>query len=209
MLGGIPKALRLHLNELIFEWGGGMGVPDSISQLEAHGCTKVCSEIGLFPYESAFLRIGFPDFVASLQNPINDASAHVVPIIFYLWNKYFKLKLACPRGCRDLLPVLKNRSACRCPSGLHNSILIKTPWILKLAASRMFRDLAPVLKNQGACRWPSGSHNSLWIKKLMKFKIGLAPGGVNILLRSWKIEARAGAHLVHIIHCWSKSSLKF
>ena len=61
-----------------------MGVPHSISELEAHGCTKVCSEIGLFPPELGFLRIGFANSVTSLQNPINDASAHVVPIIRYL-----------------------------------------------------------------------------------------------------------------------------
>ena len=66
-----------------------MGVPHSISELEARGCTEVCSEIGLFPYESVFFGVGFPDFVASLQNPINDASALLFPTIRYLCKNNF------------------------------------------------------------------------------------------------------------------------
>ena len=70
-----------------------MGVTHSISELEAHGCTKVCSEIGLFLQESGFLRFGFPDFVASLQNQINDASAHVVPIICFFVNQIIQIEI--------------------------------------------------------------------------------------------------------------------
>ena len=53
----------MHLSEGV----GGKGVPHSISELEVRGCTKVCSEIGLFLGESGFLEVGFLDFVASLQ----------------------------------------------------------------------------------------------------------------------------------------------
>ena len=66
---------------------GGKGVPHSISELEVRGCTKVCSEIGLFLGESGFLEVGFLDFVASLQKSMNDASARLVPIIRYLRAK--------------------------------------------------------------------------------------------------------------------------
>ena len=44
------------------------GVPHSIWELEARGCIKVYSEIGLVSGESVFFGVGFPDFVASSKN---------------------------------------------------------------------------------------------------------------------------------------------
>ena len=67
------------------------------------GCTKVCSEIGLFLGESGFLGVGFLDFVASLQKSMNDASARLVPIIRYLC-KQINFKLAGPCRYRDFGP---------------------------------------------------------------------------------------------------------
>ena len=83
---------------------GGKGVPHSISELEVRGCTKVCSEIGLFLGESGFLEVGFLDFVASLQKSMNDASARLVPIIRYLRTKKINFKLAGPCRYRDFGP---------------------------------------------------------------------------------------------------------
>ena len=60
------KRKYIYMNNLS-EGVGGKGVPHSISELEVRGCTKVCSEIGLFLGESGFLEVGFLDFVASLQ----------------------------------------------------------------------------------------------------------------------------------------------
>ena len=81
-----------------------MGVPHSTSELEAHGCTKVCSEIGLFLGESGFFAVGFLDLVASLQKPMNDASARLVPIIRYLRTKKINFRLAGPCRYRDFGP---------------------------------------------------------------------------------------------------------
>ena len=91
-----------------------MGVPHSISELEVRGCTKVCSEIGLFLGESGFLEVGFLDFVAS-KKPMNDASARLVPIIRCLRAKKNNFELVCPRRCRDFCPDPKKSMRVQVP----------------------------------------------------------------------------------------------
>ena len=91
-----------------------MGVPHSISELEVRGCSKACSEIGLFPGESGFLGVGFLDFVASLQKSMNDARARLAPIIRYLRTKK-KSNWPVPTGVRIFVQTRKKMMRVKVP----------------------------------------------------------------------------------------------
>ena len=93
------------------------------------------------------------------------AGVHVVLIIenWFLIKKSWKLKLACSQCGRDLLPVLKNWGACRCPSVPNNWFLIKNIMKVEIGAlkllygttNRCFIDTSgnsSKTKNKNACR---------------------------------------------------------